>query len=94
MPLTHSQLNRLPIRDVEITHNKVRTFGHGKLTVVEIETHDAFMGVGMCRMSDQDIMNDKFRTDPDYAAKVAKWRAAESVRRQRKGKGIHHLLMR
>ena len=94
MPLSHKQLRQSPINEQGILKNRVMTFGDGRLTVVELRTADNLVGVGQCRMSDQDLQNPSFRPDKDHARKVARWRAAESIRRQRKGKEIHHLLMR
>jgi len=94
MPLSHSQLKQSPINEQGILKNRVMTFGDGRLTVVELRTTDDFVGVGQCRMSDQDLRNPSFKPDKNHAKKVARWRAMDSINRQRKGKGIHHLLMR
>ena len=94
MPLSHSQLRQSPINEKGILKNRVMTFGDGRLTVVELRTEDDLVGVGQCRMSDQDLRNPNFRPDKEYAKRKARWRAMESIRLQRVDKEIHHLLMR
>ena len=90
----HSQLKTLPIPEGDIDSNTLHFFGEGRLTLVELRSKDGLTGVGVCRMSDQDIANSKFKVDYEFAESMARQRAAESIRRQRRGKGIHHLLMR
>ena len=94
MPIARSQLKQPPIDETDVIKNRVMTFGNGRLTVVEVKTADDYVGVGQCRMSDQDLANPRFVPDKNHAKRTARWRALESVRRQRKGKEIHDPLMR
>ena len=94
MPITRSQLKQPPIDESDVVKNRVMTFGNGRLTVIEVKTKDDYVGVGQCRMSDQDLANPHFVPDKQYARQKARWRALDSIRRQRSGKEIHDPLMR
>ena len=94
MPIPRQKLKRMPIIDQEIISNRVETFGRGRVTIVELETKDGFMGVGQCRMSDEDMRNPNFRPDKIHAFNTAKWRAADSIVKQRAGKPVHDPLAR
>ena len=94
MPIARQKLKHFPIMDQDVLHNRVHTFGHGRLTVIELETKDGLIGIGQCRMSDEDMKNPNFRPDMDHAMRTARWRAAESIRLQKKGKPLHDPLMR